>query len=52
VLRVLFAALTDADAYGQSNRKETAQRYAESAGLSLATVHRFLARRQAPAQAR
>jgi len=46
VLRVLFAALTEADAYGQSNRKETAQRYAEYAGLSLATVHRFLARRQ------
>ena len=46
VLRVLFAALTDADAYGQSNRKETAQRYADYAGLSLATVHRFLARRQ------
>ena len=46
VLRALFAALTEADAYGQSNRKETAQRYAEYAGLSLATVHRFLARRQ------
>lgn len=46
VLRVLFAVLTEADAYGQSNRKETAQRYAEYAGLGLATVHRFLARRQ------
>lgn len=45
VLRVLFTALTEADAYGQSNRKETAQRYAEYAGLGLATVHRFLARR-------
>lgn len=45
VLRVLFAALTEADAYGQANRKETAQRYAEYAGLGLATVHRFLARR-------
>ncbi len=46
VLRVLFAALTDSDAYGHSNRKETAQRYAEYSGLGLATVHRFLARRQ------
>jgi sulfonate transport system substrate-binding protein len=30
----------------QANRKDTAQRYAEFAGLGLATVHRFLERRQ------
>jgi len=45
-LRVLFAALTETDAFVQANRKDTAQRYAEFAGLGLATVHRFLERRQ------
>jgi sulfonate transport system substrate-binding protein len=29
----------------QSNRKDTAQRFADFAGLGLATVHRFLERR-------
>jgi sulfonate transport system substrate-binding protein len=45
-LRALFAALTETDAYVQTHRKETAQRYAEYAGLGLATVHRFLERRR------
>ncbi|MES2960332.1 MAG: aliphatic sulfonate ABC transporter substrate-binding protein [Pseudomonadota bacterium] len=45
-LRALFGALTEADAHVQANRKDTAQRYAAFAGLGLATVHRFLERRQ------
>jgi sulfonate transport system substrate-binding protein len=45
VLRQLFAALTEADAYVHQNRKETAQQYAEFSGLGLATVLRFLERR-------
>ncbi|WP_280151624.1 aliphatic sulfonate ABC transporter substrate-binding protein [Piscinibacter sp. XHJ-5] len=45
-LRVLFGALTDTDAWVQAHRKETAQRFAEFSGLGLATVHRFLERRQ------
>jgi len=45
-LRTLFAALTKTDAYVQANRKDTAQRFADFAGLGLATVHRFLERRQ------
>lgn len=45
-LRSLFAALTETDAYAQANRKEAAQRYAEFSGLGLATVLRFLERRQ------
>ena len=44
-LRALFAALTDTDAYVQAQRKESAQRFADFAGLGLATVHRFLERR-------
>lgn len=44
-LRGLFAVLTETDAYVQSNRKDTAQRFADFAGLGLATVHRFLGRR-------
>lgn len=46
VLRVLFAALTDTDTYVQSNRKDSAERFADFAGLGLATVHRVLERRQ------
>lgn len=46
VLRVLFGALTDTDAFVQRNRQETARRFAEFAGLGLATVHRVLNRRQ------
>ncbi|HEX6703708.1 MAG TPA: aliphatic sulfonate ABC transporter substrate-binding protein [Albitalea sp.] len=45
-LRALFASLTETDAWVQANRKETAQRYAEFSGLGLATVLRFLERRQ------
>lgn len=45
-LRALFAALTDTDAHVQNDRKDTARRFAEFAGLGLATVHRFLERRQ------
>ena len=45
-LQALFAALTEADAYVQSHRKEAAQLFADFAGLGLATVHRVLERRQ------
>jgi sulfonate transport system substrate-binding protein len=45
-LRALFAALTETDAYVQTHRKDSAQRFADFAGLGLATVHRFLERRQ------
>jgi sulfonate transport system substrate-binding protein len=45
-LRALFEALTEADAWAQSHRKETAQLLADTTGLSLATAHRFLERRQ------
>ena len=49
VVKKLFAALTETDAYVQSHRQETAQRFAEFSGLGLATVHRLLERRpQAP----
>ena len=41
----LLAELTRADAYVQSNRKESAQLIADYSGLSLATVHLFLSRR-------
>lgn len=41
----LLDALTQADAYVQSNRKEAAQLIADFSGLSLATVHLFLSRR-------
>jgi sulfonate transport system substrate-binding protein len=46
VLRAAFAALTETDTYVQTQRKDTAQRFADFAGLGLATVHRFLERRQ------
>lgn len=45
-LQALFAALTEADGYVQSHRKESAQLFADFAGLGLATVHRVLERRQ------
>lgn len=45
-LRTVFAALTETDAWVQANRKEAAQRFADFAGLGLATVHRVLERRQ------
>jgi len=45
VLKALYAALTEANAYVQSHRKESAQLFADFAGLGLATVHRVLERR-------
>lgn len=45
-LRAVFAALTETDAWVQAHRKEAAQRFADFVGLSLATVHRVLERRQ------
>lgn len=46
VLKALYAALSAADAYVQHHRKESAQLFADFAGLGLATVHRVLERRQ------
>jgi sulfonate transport system substrate-binding protein len=45
-LRAVFAALTETDGWVQANRKEAAQRFADYAGLELATVQRVLDRRQ------
>jgi len=45
VLKVLFDALTEADAYVQANRKEAAQLISDFSGLNLATVHLFVSRR-------
>ena len=45
-LRTLFSVLTDADAHVQAHRKDAAQRFADFAGLGLATVLRVLERRQ------
>jgi sulfonate transport system substrate-binding protein len=45
VLALLLDELTRADAYVQSNRKESAQLIADYSGLSLATVHLFISRR-------
>lgn len=47
LLRSVFAALTETDTYVQAHRKESAQRFADFAGLGLATVHRLLGRRAA-----
>ena len=44
-LRAIFAALTEADAYLQSHRREAAERFAQFSGLKLATVLRVLDRR-------
>ncbi|TAK76033.1 MAG: sulfonate ABC transporter substrate-binding protein [Aquabacterium sp.] len=41
----LLQALTEADAYVQGHRKESAQLVSEFSGLSLATVFRFIERR-------
>jgi len=45
VISTLLDELTRADAYVQSNRKESAQLVADFSGLSLATVHLFISRR-------
>jgi sulfonate transport system substrate-binding protein len=42
----IFTALTETDAWVQKNREEAAKRYADFAGLGLATVLRVLQRRQ------
>jgi sulfonate transport system substrate-binding protein len=44
-VQTLLDELTRADAYVQSNRKESAQFIADFSGLSLATVHLFISRR-------
>jgi sulfonate transport system substrate-binding protein len=44
-VNALFDELTKADAYVQSNRKESAQLISDFSGLNLATVHLFLSRR-------
>jgi sulfonate transport system substrate-binding protein len=44
-LDALLEALTQAEAYVQSNRKEVAQYISDLSGLSLATVHLFISRR-------
>lgn len=44
-VQVLLDELTQADAYVQSHRKESAQFIADFSGLSLATVHLFISRR-------
>ncbi|WKB54709.1 sulfonate ABC transporter substrate-binding protein [Eleftheria terrae] len=47
VVQALLAELSAADAWVQAHRKEAAQQVADFSGLSLATVHRFIARRPA-----
>ncbi len=44
-LQALFAALTETDTYVQTHKKESAQLFADFAGLGLATVHKVLERR-------
>lgn len=44
-VQTILDELTRADAYVQSNRKESAQSIADFSGLSLATVHLFISRR-------
>ncbi|HJV70380.1 aliphatic sulfonate ABC transporter substrate-binding protein [Ideonella sp.] len=46
-LAAVFAALTETDAWVQAHRQDAAKRFAEFAGLGLATVLRVLERRQA-----
>lgn len=46
VLKQVFAALSETDAYVQAQRQDAAKRFAEFAGLGLATVLRVLERRQ------
>jgi sulfonate transport system substrate-binding protein len=45
-LAAVFAALTETDAWVQAHREQAAKRYAQFAGLGLATVLRVLQRRQ------
>ena len=46
VIKQIFAALADTDAFVQTQRQEAAKRFADFAGLGLATVLRVLERRQ------
>lgn len=45
-LAQVFAALSETDAYVQAQRQDAAKRFADFAGLGLATVLRVLSRRQ------
>ena len=47
LLQALFQALTDTDARARSERRDAVQRYAEFAGLPVATVQRMAERRGA-----
>jgi sulfonate transport system substrate-binding protein len=47
LLKTLFQALTDTDTRARSDRRDAVQRYAEFAGLPLATVYRMVERRGA-----
>ena len=47
LLKTLFDALTDADARARAERRDAVQRYAEFAGLPLATVYKMVERRGA-----
>jgi sulfonate transport system substrate-binding protein len=45
LVKTLFQALTDTDARARADRRDAVQRYAEFAGLPLATVYRMVERR-------
>jgi sulfonate transport system substrate-binding protein len=47
LLKALFQALTDTDTRARAERRDAVQRYAEFAGLPLATVYRMVERRGA-----
>jgi sulfonate transport system substrate-binding protein len=47
LLKTLFEATTEAEAWSRANRKEAAQQVADFTGLNLSTVYRFLDRRPA-----
>jgi sulfonate transport system substrate-binding protein len=47
LLKTLFQALTDTDTRARAERRDAVQRYAEFAGLPLATVYRMVERRGA-----
>jgi ABC-type nitrate/sulfonate/bicarbonate transport system substrate-binding protein len=47
LVKTLFQALTDTDTRARADRRDAVQRYADFAGLPLATVHRMVERRGA-----
>ncbi|HEY0953186.1 MAG TPA: aliphatic sulfonate ABC transporter substrate-binding protein [Roseateles sp.] len=47
LLKTLFQALTDTDTRARADRRDAVQRYAEFAGLPLATVYKMVERRGA-----